>query len=102
MLLMLFRRALALMLGREAGLFSISNMRKRVQRLWNRAALWLVSSLPRDCRETVMGRESIGSIVLGILLGAAIVFVAVGFAFDWAAESIKMANVNPPLFFIPK
>lgn len=49
-----------------------------------------------------MGRESIGSIVLGILLGAAIVFVAVGFAFDWAAEGIKTANVNPPLFFIPK
>jgi hypothetical protein len=49
-----------------------------------------------------MNRESIGSTFLGILRGAAIVFVAVGFAFDWAAESIKTANVNPPLFLIPK
>ena len=49
-----------------------------------------------------MGRESIGQILLGILLGAAIVFVAVGFAFDWAADSIKTANINPPLFFVPK
>ena len=49
-----------------------------------------------------MGRENIGGIVLGVLLGAAIVFVAVGFAVDWAAQSIKMASVNPPLFFIPK
>jgi len=49
-----------------------------------------------------MGRESIGNIVLGILLGAAIVFVAVGFAFDWAAEGIKTADLNAPLFFIPK
>jgi hypothetical protein len=49
-----------------------------------------------------MGRESVGHILLGILLGVAIVFVAVGFAFEWAAESIKTANLNPPLFFIPK
>jgi hypothetical protein len=49
-----------------------------------------------------MDRESIGNILLGILLGAAIVFVAVGFAVDWATESIKTANLNPPLFFIPK
>lgn len=49
-----------------------------------------------------MGREGIGHIFFGILLGAAIVFVAVGFAFDWAAESIKTASVNPPLFFITK
>lgn len=49
-----------------------------------------------------MGRESVGQILLGILLGAAIVFVAVGFAFDWAADSIKTANINPPLFFVPK
>ncbi|MDQ2954365.1 MAG: hypothetical protein M3R18_05425 [Pseudomonadota bacterium] len=49
-----------------------------------------------------MDRESIGSIVLGILLGAAILFVAAGFAVDWAAENIKTASVNPPLFFIPK
>jgi hypothetical protein len=66
------------------------------------SGLCIVSPVSRDCRETVMGRESIGNIVLGILLGAAIVFVAVGFAVDWAAESIKTANVNPPLFFIPK
>jgi hypothetical protein len=46
-----------------------------------------------------MGRESVGHIFFGILLGAAIVFVAVGFAFDWAAESIKTANVNPPAVF---
>lgn len=49
-----------------------------------------------------MGRESVGQILLGILLGAAVVFVAVGFAFDWAADSIKTANINPPLFFVPK
>ena len=49
-----------------------------------------------------MGRQSVGQILLGILLGAAIVFVAVAFAFDWAADSIKTANINPPLFFVPK
>ena len=49
-----------------------------------------------------MGRASVGQILFRILLGAAIVFVAVGFAFDWAADSIKTANVNPPLFFVPK
>ena len=49
-----------------------------------------------------MGRESVGQILLGILLGAAVVFVAVGFAFDWASDSIKTANINPPLFFAPK
>ena len=49
-----------------------------------------------------MGRESVGQILLGILLGAAIVLVAVGFAFDWAADSIKIANINQPLFFVPK
>lgn len=86
--------------GRRAFLYSYCENESCGLR--NRAALWVVSPLPRDCRETVMGRENIGGIVLGVLLGAAIVFVAVGFAVDWAAQSIKMASVNPPLFFIPK